>query len=101
MKIRTVVLYHSAGAQAPDELDVGTAQYRVENVFLSNPDGNAALDACGRSADPLHNCTERANTRAMRLSLATPLFCVPLGDSRTKTRTTRKRWPREGEDTIF
>ncbi len=47
-KIRTVVLYHAAVTQAPDELDIGTAQYRVENVFLSDQNGDAALDEVTR-----------------------------------------------------
>ncbi|WP_040288147.1 hypothetical protein, partial [Alicyclobacillus hesperidum] len=43
-KIRTVVLYHARVASAPDELDIGTAQYRVENVFLRHLDGDHALN---------------------------------------------------------
>ena|GEM_PF-596207 len=55
-KIRTVVLYHASVTMAPEELDIGTAQYRVENVFLSNLDGNAALDEVTRhlQADEWH-----------------------------------------------
>ena len=47
-KIRTVVLYHAAVTRAPEELDIGTAQYRVENVYLADLDGDAALDEVTR-----------------------------------------------------
>ena len=47
-KIRTLVLYHAEVTQAPDELDIGTAQYRVENVFLSDQNGDAVLDEVTR-----------------------------------------------------
>ncbi|WP_206886410.1 hypothetical protein [Alicyclobacillus mali (ex Roth et al. 2021)] len=43
-RIRTVVLYHASVASAPDELDIGTALYRVENVFLRHLDGDQALN---------------------------------------------------------
>ncbi|RIV22896.1 hypothetical protein D2Q93_08700 [Alicyclobacillaceae bacterium I2511] len=43
-QIRTVVLYHAETSNAPSELDIGTAIYRVENVFLSQMDGDRALD---------------------------------------------------------
>ena len=43
--LRTVVLYHAEVADAPEELDIGTAVYRVENVYLSDVDGDEALDA--------------------------------------------------------
>lgn len=36
-------LYHADTVQAPDALDIGTAQYHVENVFLSQLDGTQAL----------------------------------------------------------
>lgn len=42
--LRTVVLYHSDVVSAPSELDIGTAQYRVENVYLSTLQGDVALD---------------------------------------------------------
>ncbi len=42
-QIRTVVLYHADTIHAPDALDIGTAQYHVENVFLSQLDGTQAL----------------------------------------------------------
>ena len=42
-KIRTVVLYTREIRMAPDTLDIGTAQYQVENVFLSQFDGDAVL----------------------------------------------------------
>ncbi|MDP9729339.1 hypothetical protein FY534_13740 (plasmid) [Alicyclobacillus sp. TC] len=44
VKIRTVVLYHASVTNAPAELDIGTALYRVENVFLSQLDGEQALN---------------------------------------------------------
>lgn len=47
-KIRTVVLYHTRIAQAPKELDIGTAKYRVENVHLSNQSGERALETVER-----------------------------------------------------
>lgn len=47
-ELRTVVLYHSAVRSAPDTLDIGTARYRVENVYLAQQDGDAALDAVER-----------------------------------------------------
>ena len=46
--VRTVVLYHRAVTHAPDVLDIGTAVYRIENVFLSQLDGDAALDRVTR-----------------------------------------------------
>ncbi|MCL6577697.1 hypothetical protein [Kyrpidia sp.] len=42
-QVRTVVLYHANIQSAPSELDIGTAMYRVENVFLSDLNGDAAL----------------------------------------------------------
>ena len=47
-RIRTVILYHGNVKEAPEELNIGTAQYRVENVFLGRFDGDAALDAVER-----------------------------------------------------
>ncbi|MCL6626413.1 MULTISPECIES: hypothetical protein [Alicyclobacillus] len=43
-RIRTVVLYHASVTSASATLDIGTALYQVENVFLSNLDGDKALD---------------------------------------------------------
>ena len=43
-KIRTIVLYIGDIRNAPDSHDIGTAQYRVENVYLNQLDGDAALD---------------------------------------------------------
>ena len=43
-RIRTVVLYIGDIRNAPDSHDIGTAQYRVENVYLNQLDGDAALD---------------------------------------------------------
>lgn len=43
-QVRTLVLYHADVPSAPSELDIGTAVYRVENVFLSKLNGDAALD---------------------------------------------------------
>lgn len=42
-KIRTVVLYTREIETAADHLDIGTAYYQVENVFLSRFDGDAVL----------------------------------------------------------
>ncbi len=44
LPLRTVVLYHESVKMAPDQLDIGTAKYQVENVYLSDRDGDAALD---------------------------------------------------------
>ena len=43
-RVRTVVLYHAAVARAVSELDGGTVQFQVENVYLVNQNGDAALD---------------------------------------------------------
>ncbi|WP_229776375.1 hypothetical protein [Alicyclobacillus cellulosilyticus] len=43
--VRTVVLYHSGVTSAPEELNIGVAMYRVENVYLSKLDGDEALAA--------------------------------------------------------
>ena len=48
MKIRTVVLYHGEVTRAPEKLDIGTAKYHVENVYLSDQNGDAALDIVSR-----------------------------------------------------
>lgn len=48
VRIRTVVLYHASVTNAPAELDIGTALYRVENVFLSQLDGDQALNEVER-----------------------------------------------------
>ena len=42
--IRTVVLYANGVHSAPDRLDIGSASYLVENVYLAERDGNAVLD---------------------------------------------------------
>ena len=42
--IRTVVLYANGVQSAPDTLDIGSASYHVENVYLAERDGNAVLD---------------------------------------------------------
>jgi len=42
--IRTVVLYHGNTRWAPSSLHIGTAIYRVENVYLSELDGDEALN---------------------------------------------------------
>jgi hypothetical protein len=44
-QVRTVVLYHAATPSAPHTLDIGTAVYHVENVFLSAMEGETALNA--------------------------------------------------------
>ena len=43
-RIRTVVLYHASVASAPNCLDIGTARYQVENVFLVQMGAEKALD---------------------------------------------------------
>ncbi len=43
-QIRTVVLYHAKVNDAPSELNIGTAMYHVENIYLSQMDGDRALD---------------------------------------------------------
>lgn len=43
-KIRTVVLYTGNVSQAPEELDVGSARYRVENIYLNRFNGDETLD---------------------------------------------------------
>lgn len=47
-KIRTVVFYIGDIFDAPDRHDIGTAQYCVENVYLNQLDGDAALDTALR-----------------------------------------------------
>ena len=47
-KVRTVVMYVGDVYSAPDTLDIGSAKYRVENVFLNQLDGDAALDTVKR-----------------------------------------------------
>ncbi len=42
--IRTIVLYTSGVKDAPEQLDAGTLQYHVENVFLHHFDGDHLLD---------------------------------------------------------
>ncbi len=42
-KIRTVVFYANQVLAADDTLDIGNAKYRVENIFLAERDGEAAL----------------------------------------------------------
>jgi len=44
VRIRTVILYHGDVKDAPEELNIGTAQYHVENVYLGKFDGDGALD---------------------------------------------------------
>ncbi len=43
---RVAVLYTGAVRSAPDRLDAGHIQMRVDNVFGEQLDGDAALDAC-------------------------------------------------------
>ena len=42
--VRTVILYGAQVASAPDTLDLGAIQYRVENVLLQHFQGEKALD---------------------------------------------------------
>ena len=41
--IKTVVLYENGVKSAPDMLDIGSALYRVQNVYLAERDGSATL----------------------------------------------------------
>lgn len=41
--VRTVVLYHAGVTQAPDHIDLGVIHYQIENVYLTQLDGDAAL----------------------------------------------------------
>jgi hypothetical protein len=43
-RVRTVILYNAAIAHAADSLDFGCAQYRVENVYLKEFDGDDTLE---------------------------------------------------------
>lgn len=42
-KIRTVVLYENQVKSAPNTLDIGSAQYHVENIYLAHKDAETAL----------------------------------------------------------
>ncbi|MDI9259609.1 hypothetical protein [Alicyclobacillus sendaiensis] len=65
-RIRTVVLYHASVASAPHSLDIGTAHYRVENVFLAHMRAEKALDDVEQH---LHQGQWEAGDR-LRLGLA-------------------------------
>jgi predicted transposase/invertase (TIGR01784 family) len=43
-RVRTVILYNATVAHAPNCLDFGCAQYRVENVYLKEFDGDDTLE---------------------------------------------------------
>ncbi|GMA48961.1 hypothetical protein GCM10025857_03180 [Alicyclobacillus contaminans] len=47
-KLRTVVLYTGDVQEAPSQLDAGSFQYSVENVYLNRLDGDAALETVKR-----------------------------------------------------
>lgn len=47
-KVRTVILYIGDIYDAPTHVDIGSAQYSVENVYLMNFDGDAALETVER-----------------------------------------------------
>ena len=49
--IQTVVLYENGVPSAPDALDIGSAVYRVRNVYLAKRDGIAVLDRIARDLD--------------------------------------------------
>ena len=51
VRIRTVILYHGTVQNAPEDLNIGSAQYHVENVYLGSFDGDVALDAVARHLD--------------------------------------------------
>ncbi len=42
--VRTVIFYEARVASAPDTLDLGTIQYRVENVLLRYFQGETVLE---------------------------------------------------------
>ncbi len=44
-KLRTVVLYTGDINEGPTTLDIGTAIYQVENIYLNHLDGDKALAA--------------------------------------------------------
>ncbi|WP_067928765.1 hypothetical protein [Alicyclobacillus shizuokensis] len=54
LKVRTVVLYTGNVRTAPDLLDIGAAIYRIDNVFLSELDGDAVLDTVRRHLNSNH-----------------------------------------------
>nr|WP_067936297.1 transposase [Alicyclobacillus kakegawensis] len=47
-KIRTIVMYTGDVHSGPDTLDIGSAKYHVENVFLNRLDGDGAIDTVKR-----------------------------------------------------
>jgi len=47
-KIRTIVLYSGDIRFGPEVLDIGTATYRVENIYLNQLSGDDALDTVQR-----------------------------------------------------
>lgn len=61
-RIRTVVLYTRDVTEAPETLDIGCAQYRVENLYLSAMDGDAVLDTLERHL-ATHEWTEADRVR--------------------------------------
>ena len=73
--IRTVVLYHAGVTQAPDHMDLGVIHYQIENVYLTQLDGDAAL---GMVAQHLAAHAWEPPDR-LRLALA---LCMHTGDRR-------------------
>ncbi|WP_029423503.1 transposase [Alicyclobacillus macrosporangiidus] len=61
-KVRTVVLYTGDVHEAPSQLDAGSFQYSVENVYLNRLDGDAALETVKRHLDT-DEWTERDRVR--------------------------------------
>lgn len=61
-KIRTIVLYTGDISFAPETLDIGSAQYHVENVFLNRLDGDAAIELVERHLSS-HEWTDRDRIR--------------------------------------
>lgn len=43
-KIRTIILYVGGVHNAPENLDIGTGRYHIENVYLNQLNGDTALD---------------------------------------------------------
>ncbi len=73
--IRTVVLYHSEVTEAPTQADLGVIHYQIQNVYLAQLDGEAALRVVSQH---LAAQTWEPPDR-LRLALA---LCMQAGDRR-------------------
>ncbi|WP_234969431.1 RpnC/YadD family protein [Alicyclobacillus vulcanalis] len=92
-RIRTVVLYHANVANAPSDLDIGAAYYRVENVFLRNLDGDQAL---ADVANHLRHGTWEPSDR-IRLGLALNMRLVDQNRAFDRVRELIPQVPDEAE----